>query len=143
MSTVTMEIPKEQAEQIEMLAARANLAAMDVVALALQICTLSFDASRAGLGAGGAPVTAKDLVEALKHSDMNKQTYNNEQFISDLAQASLSGDAAAASAARARARASSIGFDSMADQPKIDGIAYQNNIRDAWRCRSNAVRTSG
>ncbi len=133
MSTVTMEIPKEQAEQIEMLAARANLPAVDVVALALQICTLSFDASRAGLGAGGAPVTAKDLVEALKHGDIARQTYTSEQFISDLAQANLSGDTAAASVARAKARASSIGFDSMADQPKIDGVTYQNNMRNAWK----------
>lgn len=133
MSTVTLKIPQEQAEQIEMLAARANLPAMDLLALALQLCTLSFDASWAALSSGDAPVTARDLVDALKHSDIPKQTYTSEQFISDLAQASLSGDAAAASAARAKARASSIGFDTMADQPKIDGATYQNDMRNAWK----------
>lgn len=132
MSTVTFEIPKEQAAQIEKLAARANLPANEVIALALQICTLSFDASLVALGAGGEPVTAEDLVEALKRNDAPTPAYTNEQFISDLAQASLSGDAAAASTARAKARASSIGFNSMTDQPKIDGVTYQNEMRDAW-----------
>lgn len=132
MSTVTIEIPKEQAAQIETLAARANLPAMDVLALALQICTLSFDISSAALGAGGTPVTAKDLVEALKRSDTSTPAYTSEQFISDLVRASLSGDAAAASAARAKARASSIGFNSVTDKAEIDGVTYQNEMRDAW-----------
>lgn len=131
MSTVTLKIPEEQAAQIETLAARANLPANDLIALALQICTLSFDASWA-LGAGGEPVNAKDLVEALKRGDTQAPAYTSEQFISDLAQANLAGDAVAASAARAKARASSIGFNSMTDQPKIDGVTYQNEMRDAW-----------
>jgi len=132
MSTVTLKIPKEQAAQIETLAARANLPANDVIALALQICTLSFDASLVALGADGEPVTAQDLVEALKRNDAPTPAYTSEQFISDLAQATLSGDATAASTARAKARASSIGFNSMTDQPKIDGVTYQNEMRDAW-----------
>lgn len=58
--------------------------------------------------------------------------YTSEQFLSDLAQASVAGDAAAASIARAKARSSSIGFNRMTDRPTIDGVTYQSAMRNAW-----------
>lgn len=38
----------------------------------------------------------------------------------------------AAEAVRAKARAEGIGFNFMAGHPKVDGVEYQNEIRDTW-----------
>lgn len=38
----------------------------------------------------------------------------------------------AAEAVRAKARAESVGFNFMLGHPKVDGVDYQNEMRDPW-----------
>jgi len=141
MSTSTLEIPKRQIERLEALSQRTHLPVVAVVELMLDLVSLGVETS---VGNPGNAATLSSLLDALRQmrpdSDASEPV---SKFPYDLAEdihrrvAATAAERSnpewiAAELARAKARLEGVGFNLMAGRPKLDGVEYQNEMRDAW-----------
>lgn len=141
MSTTTLEIPERQIERLEALCQRTHLPVVAVVELMLDLVSLGVDAS---VGNAGNAATVSSVLDALRQiRPDNNASEPVGKFPYDLAEdihwrvAATAAERSnpewiAAELARAKARLEGVGFNLMAGRPKLDGVEYQNEMRDAW-----------
>lgn len=141
MSTTTLEIPERQIERLEALSQRTHLPVVAIVELMLDLVSLGVDAS---VGNAGNAATVSSVLDALRQMRPGDDaTESVSKFPYDLAEdihrraAATAAERSnpewiAAEMARAKARLEGVGFNLMAGRPKLDGVEYQNEMRDAW-----------
>lgn len=141
MSTTTLEIPEQQIERLEALAQRAQMPVAAIFELMLDLVSLGVEASVSNTGNVATVSSMLDALRQLKPDTDATEPVSN--FPLDLAEDIHRRAAAtaterstpewiAAEAVRAKARRDSVGFNLMSGQPKVDGVEYQNDMRDAW-----------
>lgn len=141
MSTVTYEIPKEQAEQIDALARRTQLPVTDVFGLMVELLAMGLDATPPHQTA----VSALQIADALKiahkpdivvEPPQNRYHEATVDAINRMAAARAAArdtpEGVAAALAREQARAAGIGFGLMKGQILVDSVECQNELRDPW-----------
>lgn len=141
MSTTTLEIPEQQIERLGALAQRTQMPVADILELMLDLVSLGVDAS---VSHTGNVATVSSILDALWQVKLDTDAAERAgNFPLDLA-ADIHRRAAAratarstpewiaAEAARAKAGRQGVGFNLLSGQPKVDGVEYQNDMRDAW-----------
>lgn len=150
MSKVTPKISKEQSAQLENLGALVQLPTNEMLDLAVQILSAAIDASLLTIRQRSSQTTdftVEEMINALKTTDTRIR--NGAQSRTDTSDSGLTlqqvshvkpttiesqrtAHEAAAEAERAKKRRTRPGFNMMKGAPTVDGVTYQNELRDTW-----------